>query len=98
MRMKGLIFALWSRMVRLPWLVRRLLVAGSDLAICCVAVFVAFWLRIGEWHPLSFPSLIFLALASLTWLGVAMLSGTYLLVVRFSGRHTVFHLIPVFVI
>jgi FlaA1/EpsC-like NDP-sugar epimerase len=85
-------------LLRLPRLMRRLIVAASDLLICSVAVFVAFWLRIGEWNPLSRPTLIFLAIASVAWIGVAMLSGIYLLIIRFSGRHTVFRLIPVFVV
>jgi FlaA1/EpsC-like NDP-sugar epimerase len=73
------------------------LVVGSDLALCVFAVWVAFWLRLGEWDWINWPALIFMSLASTTWLAVAFAGGTYRSVVRFSGRHTVFRLIPIFV-
>lgn len=91
------VYAYVPELIRLPWLLRRLLVVGADLLICSVAVFTAFWLRQGAWDPISLPTLIFLLIANSAWLLVAIPAGTYLAVVRFSGRHTVFRLIPVFV-
>lgn len=82
--------------VGLPRLLRRTLVLGTDLALCAFAVWVAFWLRLGDWDWISWPLLIFMALSMCTWLAVAIPAGTYRSVVRFSGRHTVFRLIPVY--
>jgi len=91
------IYTYLPELIRLPWLLRRLLVVASDLVICSVAVLLAFWLRLGEWNVFSLATLTLLVAANVTWLVVSILSGTYLSVVRFSGRHTVFRLIPVFV-
>ena len=75
---------------------RRLLVLATDLAICSASVWIAFWLRLGEWDWINLPALSFLLLANICWLISALLGGAYRSVVRFSGRHTVFQLIPIF--
>lgn len=90
------LYAYLPELVALPRPLRRLLVVGTDLALCCGAVWIAFWLRLGEWDWISWPLLTFMALANVAWLVAAALGGTYKSVVRFSGRHTVFRLIPVF--
>ena len=68
----------------------------TDLAICSAAVWFAFWLRLGEWDWINLPVLSFLLMANVCWLIAALAGGAYRSVVRFSGRHTVFQLIPVF--
>ena len=80
----------------LPRPVRRLIVLAMDLVICSFAVWVAFWLRLGEWDWINVPVFFFLAVANCTWVIVSLLGGAYRSVVRFSGRHTIFSLIPVF--
>lgn len=85
-------------LVRQPWVVRRAMVLASDLLICWIAVFVAYWLRLGELELFSHAPYVFLGIASCVWLAVAVYSGTYLQVIRFSGRHTVLKLIPTFVV
>jgi len=83
-------------LLALPRAVRRLLIVGCDLTLCSSTVWVAFWLRLGDWDWISWPLLTFMALANAAWLFAACAGGTYRSVVRFSGRHTVFRLIPVF--
>ncbi|WP_147416746.1 polysaccharide biosynthesis protein [Sphingomonas edaphi] len=76
---------------------RRLLVVAADLAICSFAVWIAFWLRLGEWDWVNLPVIQFMVLANASWLIAAFAGGTYRSVIRFSGRHTVFRMIPVFI-
>ncbi|QDP20449.1 polysaccharide biosynthesis protein [Sphingomonas xanthus] len=94
----SVLYAYLPDLVALPRPVRRLMIVGADLAACAIAVWIAFWLRLGEWDWINGPLLQFMALAMATWLLVALPFGTYRSVVRFSGRHTVFRLIPVFAI
>ncbi len=82
--------------VGLPRPIRQLLVLSADLAICAFSVWLAFWLRLGEWDWLNWPVFIFMTLAVSTWLAVSLPAGTYRSVLRFSGRHTVFRMLPVF--
>lgn len=71
---------------------RKALVAGLDIAICIVAVWIAYWLRMGEWEFLSRPVLIFAGIAVAAWIVVALATKTYRSIVRFSGRQTIFGL------
>lgn len=83
-------------LVALPRPVRRLLVVATDLGICSLSVWVAFWLRLGEWDWINLPVISFILLTNICWLLAALGGGAYQSVIRFSGRHTVFRLIPVF--
>lgn len=86
------------RLVALPRNARKLLVAGLDVGTCLVAVWMAWWLRLGGWEFLSRPVLIFSGMAISTWIAVAIATKTYRSVVRFSGRQTVFGLMKACVI
>lgn len=83
---------LMLKLVALPRSLRKAFVACADLSICLVAVWVAYWLRMGEWEFLSRPVLVFAGIALATWLAVAIATKTYRSVVRFSGRETIFGL------
>lgn len=79
-------------LVALPRPLRKALVAGLDIAMCIVAVWIAYWLRVGEWDFLSRPVLIFAAIAVSIWIAVAVATKTYRSIIRFSGRQTIFGL------
>ena len=81
------------RLVALPRAVRKAIVIALDLAICLLAVWVAYWLRIGEWELFSPRVIIFAGIAAATWAAVAIATRTYRSVIRFSGRHTVLALV-----
>src|SRR3954453_10237784 len=80
------------RLVSSPRALRRGLVIALDMSVCFVAVWVAYWLRLGEWDLLTRPVLIFAAIALPTWALVSASTRTYRTVTRFSGRHTIFGL------
>jgi FlaA1/EpsC-like NDP-sugar epimerase len=77
------------RTAELPRGARAALVAIVDVVACCVAAVFAFWLRLGEWHLVDRPILVFLAIATPIWLTIALLTRTYRSLVRFSGRETI---------
>lgn len=81
------------RMVALPRSARKAIIATLDGVTCLLAVWVAYWLRMGEWQLDSRPVSIFAALAIVTWFAVAFSSKTYRSVVRFSGRPTILGLL-----
>ena len=87
MERKGQAFIL--RLVAWPRVMRRAIVVAVDLAICVLAVWVAYWLRLGEWELITRRVLVFAGIAVAVWLAVAVVTRTYRTVVRFSGRHTV---------
>lgn len=75
-----------SRSMHWPRLVKRLAVAASDALLGLAAVWIAFSLRLGEWHGPDAAMFVF-AIAMLgLWYPVAMLRGVYRTIFRFSGR------------
>jgi FlaA1/EpsC-like NDP-sugar epimerase len=80
------------RVIGLPRVVRKAIIITLDLMICLLAVWVAYWLRLGEWELFTPRVVIFAGIALVTWIGVAIATRTYRSVVRYSGRHTVFAL------
>lgn len=93
MNMDAKMRALILKLLALPRTIRKLLILGLDVVTCLAAVWLAYCLRTGEWNLLSRPVLIFAGIAIVTWIGVALATGTYRSVVRFSGRATVFGLL-----
>jgi FlaA1/EpsC-like NDP-sugar epimerase len=77
------------RLVALSRPLRRALVVACDLIVCVLAVWIAYWLRLGEWELLSERVLIFTALAIGGWAAVALWQRTYRSVTRFAGAHTI---------
>ena len=80
---------LMLRLVALSRPLRRALVVACDLIVCVLAVWIAYWLRLGEWELLSERVLIFTALAMGGWAAVALWQRTYRSVTRFAGAHTI---------
>lgn len=81
------------RLVALPRTVRKAIVILLDFAICLLAVWLAYWLRLGEWELLSPRVIVFAGIALAVWTAVAVATRTYRSVIRFSGRHTVLALV-----
>ena len=80
---------LMLRLIALSRPLRRALVVACDLAVCILAVWIAYWLRLGEWELLTPRALIFTALAVGGWVAVALWQRTYRSVTRFAGAHTI---------
>jgi FlaA1/EpsC-like NDP-sugar epimerase len=83
---------LMLRLVALPRAVRKSLVVVLDLVTCVLAIWIAFWLRLGQWELSSRRVLLFAGIALATWVVVAFATRTYRSVTRFAGRHTTFAL------
>jgi FlaA1/EpsC-like NDP-sugar epimerase len=80
---------LMLRLIALSRPLRRALVVVCDLAVCILAVWIAYWLRLGEWELLTPRAVIFIALAVGGWVAVALWQRTYRSVTRFAGAHTI---------
>ncbi len=60
----------------------------SDAALCIVAVWIAFSLRLGAWQLSGAPVLIVIVISLAIWWPVALLRGTYRTIVRYFGART----------
>lgn len=78
--------------VRRPRAQRRVLAAGMDGVLCVIAVWIAYSLRLGVWELFSPPVLIFAAAALIFWYPIAILTGVYRSLIRFSGARTIANL------
>jgi FlaA1/EpsC-like NDP-sugar epimerase len=81
------------RLVGLPRVARKALVATLDCAVCVLAVWIALWLRLGEWELTTPRAIIFTCIALGAWLAVSLAMRTYRSVTRFAGPHTFFALV-----
>ncbi|WP_298852542.1 nucleoside-diphosphate sugar epimerase/dehydratase [uncultured Sphingomonas sp.] len=74
-----------SPLLALPRIPKRLIVLGVDAGLCTLTVWLAYFLRLGEWVPLSedrvFPAIVSIALA----LPIFMAFGLYRTIFRFAG-------------
>lgn len=77
------------QVVALPRPMRKAIIISLDCAIGLIAVWVAYWLRLGEWELFTRRVLVFAGVAALSWIAVAIATNIYRSVTRFSGRHTV---------
>ena len=77
------------RLVAMPRVARRAMVIAADFAMCLLAVWIGYFLRLGEWEFVTQRAVVFAAIAFATWAAVSLANRTYRTVVRFSGRHTV---------
>lgn len=68
---------------------RRILAAAMDGVLCVIAVWIAYSLRLGVWDFFSRPVLIFAGVALLCWYPIALLTGVYRSLIRFSGARTI---------
>ena len=81
------------RLVELPRGLRKSIVIASDLVVCLVSVWIAYWLRIGEWELFTPRVVIFAAIACGTWVAVSLGMRTYRSVTRFAGAYTISSLV-----
>lgn len=68
---------------------RRLIAALMDGALCVIAVWVAYSLRVGSWSFFSPPVSSFVGVALFFWYPIALMMGVYRSLIRFSGARTV---------
>lgn len=71
---------------------RRLIAALMDGALCVIAVWVAYALRVGSWSFFTSPISAFVAATLLFWYPIALKLGVYRSLIRFSGARTVLNL------
>lgn len=69
------------------------MVIAADVAICLAAVWLAYWLRLGQWELFTPRVVIFASLAVGTWVAISMATRMYRSVTRFAGVHTIFKLV-----
>ena len=60
-----------------------------DGVLCIIAVWIAYSLRLGVWDLFSRPVLIFAGVTLLCWYPIALLTGVYRSLIRFSGARTI---------
>ncbi len=88
----GGIRALIDRIEDAPRSRKRLLVAGIDAVLCIVAVWFAYFLRLGEWRFFTEDVAKLAAGALIFWFVGAILSGVYREMFRYSGAGTLIRL------
>ncbi|AKM08248.1 polysaccharide biosynthesis protein [Pelagerythrobacter marensis] len=81
----GAIVDLFGRLGALPRRVRQIIVAMMDAALCTIAVWIAFSLRLGEFYRIETNILAVAAAAIAIWFPIAWWRGVYRSIVRFSG-------------
>jgi FlaA1/EpsC-like NDP-sugar epimerase len=89
----GLMIAMLRYIAGLETTLRRSLLVALDFMIIFAAVWLAFWLRLDEWQPVSRPIIIVYLIALAAWIAVATAFSTYRNIVRFSGSRSIFELL-----
>jgi FlaA1/EpsC-like NDP-sugar epimerase len=69
----------------LPRSVKRVMVLALDAALCVLSVWLAFYLRSGEWGPLAGPAIFPVVASVVLALPVFITSGLYRAIFRYSG-------------
>lgn len=77
---------LWLIGMRRTW--RKALIVGLDLVICIAAAWISYWLRLGEWELFTRRVLLFIGIAAVSWMGVALVTRTYRSVTRYADAHS----------
>lgn len=72
-----------------PRIQRQFAAVAIDGALCLVAVWIAFSLRLGVWDLVSRPIATFAACALFFWYPIAWRSGVYRSLIRYSGSRTI---------
>ena len=76
-----------SYLVLLPRPLKRALVVSGDAALCVIATWVAFSLRLGEWRLLDHWAVLRFTLSMLmVWFPIAWYHGVYRAIFRYTGR------------
>lgn len=89
-----------------PRIQRQAMAVAIDGFLCVTAVWMAFWLRLGDWEFVSLPIITFAACTLLFWYPIAWKVGVYRALIRFSGARTIANLatacgfltVPMFVV
>jgi FlaA1/EpsC-like NDP-sugar epimerase len=80
------ILSRWAKSVlALPRLTKRLLVLALDSGLCVLSVWLALYLRLGEWVPLAGPTAWAAVVSVVLALPVFITSGLYRAIFRYSG-------------
>jgi FlaA1/EpsC-like NDP-sugar epimerase len=74
-----------ASVLEIPRSVKRIIVLALDASLCVLTVWLAFYLRLGEWVPLNGPVLFAGAVAVVLALPVFITSGLYRAIFRYSG-------------
>ncbi|MDR1311740.1 MAG: polysaccharide biosynthesis protein [Burkholderiaceae bacterium] len=83
--MKHLLINLSTHLLALPRTVKRLVVLLMDVSLCTLAVWLAYYLRLGEWVALSGNALLAVAASIGIALPLFIISGLYRAIFRYSG-------------
>lgn len=71
--------------LQIPRLIKRTLVLSLDIGVCIISVWLAFYLRLGEWVSLSGIRFLPLALALSLSIPIFIISGLYRMIFRYTG-------------
>ena len=74
-----------SPLLALPRALKRTIVIGVDIALCALTVWVAYYLRLGEWVPMSGRPMLAVGLSILLAIPVFAAFGLYRIVFRHAG-------------
>jgi FlaA1/EpsC-like NDP-sugar epimerase len=72
-------------LLRIPRLIKRSLVLSLDVGVCIISVWLAFYLRLGEWVSLSGVQFLALLLALCLSIPIFIISGLYRMIFRYTG-------------
>ncbi len=92
-RWRDLRAKLLSFIVERPRIQRQFIAVSIDSALCLVAVWIAFSLRLGAWEFFSRPIAIFATFSLALWYPIAWKSGVYRSLIRYSGARTIADLV-----
>jgi FlaA1/EpsC-like NDP-sugar epimerase len=77
-----------QRTIALPRTTKFALILSLDAVLCLLAVWIAFSLRLGEWHLWNGPVVLVLMVSLGVWLPVFLMRGIYQSILRFMGART----------
>ena len=77
-------------LVSLPRYAKRIIVLSVDISLCVLTVWLAFYLRLGDFVTLSGPALWAVAIAVAIALPIFVVSGLYRAIFRYSGIPAIF--------
>jgi FlaA1/EpsC-like NDP-sugar epimerase len=91
-KISGPIIALLSEVAELDRRAKKIIAFSSDAIICIFAVWLAFSLRLGDWHLWNEPIRIVLLASFLIWPPLFFVLGVYRSIFRFAGSGTIIEL------
>jgi FlaA1/EpsC-like NDP-sugar epimerase len=91
-KISGPIIELLSEVAELDRSAKKIIAFSSDAIICIFAVWLAFSLRLGDWHLWNEPIRIVLLASFLIWPPLFFVLGVYRSIFRFAGSGTIIEL------